>query len=88
MKMYEVLEYLASLHYSKKEEWEQARVIAFMIAQVNSSKKLKMKEVIPLPWDESEKEEISVEEVKRLTSKAKELENKLNGGLSNKTTAK
>lgn len=87
MKAYEALEYLASLHYGKKEEWEQARFIAYMVGQVNSTKTLKLTDIIRFPWDEEQEDVIDENEIRRLQEKTKLIEKKLNGRLSNKTTA-
>lgn len=88
MKVYEALECLASLHYGKKEEWEQARFIAYMVGQVNSTKTLKLTDIIRFPWDEDVEEVVIDEnEIKRLQERTKLIEKKLNGRLSNKTTA-
>lgn len=35
-----------------KESWEQARLIAYLIAQTNSKKKLKMTDILKFQWDE------------------------------------
>lgn len=86
MKVYEALECLASLHYVKKEEWEQARFIAYMVGQVNSTKTLKLTDIIRFPWDEEQEDVIDENEIRRLQEKTKLIEKKLNGRLSNKTT--
>ena len=35
-----------------KESWEQARLIAYIIAQTNSKKKLKLTDILKFQWDE------------------------------------
>lgn len=60
-------------HYSHKDEWEQARFISYVVAQVNSKKKLKLSDIIDLPWEKENEElnkAVSDEEVNRLRNKA------------------
>lgn len=63
-------------YYSVKDQWEQARLIAYMTAQVNSKRKLTFQDIVEFPWENEEDEEevkpISQEEIKRLQEKAKE----------------
>lgn len=35
-----------------KESWEQSRLIAYIIAQTNSKKKLKLTDILKFQWDE------------------------------------
>lgn len=75
MEWYEINAALQYQYYSYKENWEQARLIAYMIAQVNSKKHLKLEEIIKFPWD-NEKEmsiadtKITKEDIERLNKKA------------------
>lgn len=63
-------------YYSVKDQWEQARLVAYMTAQVNSKRKLTFQDIVEFPWENEEDEEevkpISQEEIKRLQEKAKE----------------
>lgn len=34
-----------------KESWEQARLIAYVVAQTNSRKKLKLQDIVKFEWD-------------------------------------
>lgn len=74
MEWYEINAALEYQHYSFKEDWEQTRLIAFMIAQVNSKKRLKMEDIIKFPWDnelhDSEDTKITKEDIERLNKMA------------------
>lgn len=71
MKVYEALEYLGSLQSREKESWERTRIMAYITAQVNSSKKIKPSDIMQFPWDEEKHvTEITQEERERLIKKA------------------
>lgn len=79
MQMYEVSALMKYSYQKHKEEWEQARLISYLIAQTNSSKKLKMEDIIKFHWEKehiTEKNEmdISQEEIEMLSKKAMEME--------------
>lgn len=60
-------------HYAHKDEWEQARLIAYLVAQTNSTKKLKMSDIIEFPWEKESSEkntEITNADLERLKIKA------------------
>ena len=74
MDMTEVASILKYQHYAHSDEWEQSRLISFVIGQVNSKKKLKPSDIIDFSWDnanETNIKAVSNEEVKRLREKAK-----------------
>lgn len=59
-------------HYAFKDNWEQARLISYLIAQVNSKKKLKFSDIMEFHWDkETEIEGVSNEEITQLREQAK-----------------
>lgn len=63
--------------YKSKEEWEQSRLVSYIQAQSQSTKKLKMKDIIEFPWEKEETEHntsASNEDRKRLEAKAKQME--------------
>lgn len=67
-------------YYRHKEDWEQARLISYLIAQVNSNKKLKVTDIVKFPWEsETDKDDtyISEEDIKMLSEKAKQYEQML-----------
>ena len=73
MEWYEIESVINYQHYANKENWEQARLIAYIIAQVNSKKRLKIEDIIKFPWDSEFKEEnqtISKEDIERLNKLA------------------
>lgn len=60
MEGYEINSLMKYSYYKHKDNYDMARLIAYFIAQVNSKKKLKPKDVIEFPW---EKEYFQVSEV-------------------------
>lgn len=78
--MYEITPYIRNIHLRSKEGWEQARLGAYITAQVNSTKKLKITDIMEFPWEATAKskkmqtgvKEISNEDVNRLRNKAKQ----------------
>ena len=74
MQMYEVKAVLENLQYKNKTSWEQARMIAYVIAQCNSTKKLKPTDIMQFSWDDDTTGETSIsnEDIKRLREKAKQ----------------
>lgn len=62
MKPYELAIICDSLHLRHKESWEQARMVAYITAQANSSKRLKPSDIITFPWEkENEDTQASVQ---------------------------
>lgn len=77
MEWYEVDAALKYQYYSYKEDWEQARMISYIVAQVNSKKRLKLEDIIKFPWDNKGGEmehQISKEDIERLQQMAKNYE--------------
>lgn len=75
MDWYEVNSLMKYRHYAVKEQWEQARLITYMTAQVNSRKHLKLTDIITFPWEKEEEEEntaVTDDDVKRLKAMAQE----------------
>ena len=75
--MYEIEPLVSNIYRKNKESWEQTRFISFIVAQVNSTKKLKPTDILSFNWDdipESEKHStaISNEDIKRLQEQADE----------------
>ena len=64
MQMYELEPLISNLHKKDRNSWEQARMIAYVIAQCNSTKKLKPTDIMQFTWDN--------EDIKRLKEKAKQ----------------
>lgn len=80
MDFIEVESFIDGLNRRNREAWEQTRLLAFIIAQSNSTRTLKQTDILRFPWDEEEKKDTSVtdEEMQRLRAKAKEVESQLN----------
>ena len=73
MQMYEVNGLMKYEYYAKKDEWEETRLLSYIIAQVNSKKKLKIDDIMSFHWEnEQDKTATSKEEFERLRNKAKE----------------
>ena len=72
--MYEIRALLKYDHYSHKDDWEMSRLIAYVIAQVNSKKKLKFQDIAKFYWEDEEQDEhdtsISKEDIERLKKRA------------------
>lgn len=56
MKPYELQLICESLHLRTKENWEQSRLVAYLIAQTNSKKRLKPTDILKFPWEKTEKD--------------------------------
>lgn len=55
MKPYELQLITESLHLRYRDSWEQTRYLCYMIAQVNSKKRLKPKDLMVFPWEKESK---------------------------------
>lgn len=76
--MYELSTLLKNITKKNKESWEQARMISYVIAQTNSTKKLNPTDILTFSWDniDSNKEtSISEKDVERLKEKSKQFLN-------------
>jgi hypothetical protein len=80
MQFYELNTILSSLNKSIKNTWEQTRMIAYTIAQCNSTKQLKPTDILKFDWDNNDhkQEIITKEDVARLKEKATTFASKLN----------
>lgn len=77
MESYEIRAILETHSLRSRENWEQTRMICYMTAQANSTKKLIPSDILKFPWDnegeESEPETlISTEDIERLKKKAEQ----------------
>lgn len=81
MSIQEAESFLEGLQNSKRDGWEQSRLIAYMVARVNTTSDIELTDIIRFSWDEKkEKEKITSEEIERLRSMAKEIEKQMNHG--------
>lgn len=71
MRGYELQILLDSLEYTYLNEWEQTRIISYVIAQTHSTKHIKPSDIIKFEWDkEKEKDtKMTKKDVKRLKEK-------------------
>lgn len=51
MKFYELSPILKNLNVSVKNDWEIARQLSYIIAQTQSTKKIKPSDIMQFPWD-------------------------------------
>ena len=82
MKWYEVEACIKGLENKNKASWEQRRFLAYIIAQVNSTKKLKPTDILSFTWDKEDDNKntmITNEDIERLKNKANQIIKKLNG---------
>ena len=82
MKPYELAIICDSLHLRQKDSWEQARMLAYITAQVNSTKKLKPTDIIKFAWENVDEvapisKPLTKEDVERIKAKALEREKEL-----------
>lgn len=68
--------------YTDRNQWESARLNAYVTAQVNSKKKLGVKDILTFNWEKEDEDtfekdyEISNEDINRLKELSKQWENK------------
>lgn len=81
MEQYEIPLLIKNLYLKNKESWEQARMVSYIIAQTQSTKKLKVTDIIKFPWENSNKQNqiVSSEDKERLIKKTKLIKQYLNG---------
>lgn len=83
MTLAEVRCFLEGLGRRNRESWEQTRIVAYVIAQANSTKDLEPSDVLCFPWDEKEEKgqtTVTDEEMERLREKVKLIEKEINHG--------
>lgn len=76
IEVYELNAALKYQYYAVKDDWEQARLIAYMIAQVNSKNRMRVQDIITFFWEEDEEEKgdtsISKEQIEMLKAQAQQ----------------
>lgn len=81
MTLGEIETFLTGFYRRSREAWEQTRILGYIIAQANSTKKLKQTDIIRFPWDSEDIEikdtSVSDEDMKRLREMAKQIEKTL-----------
>lgn len=78
MKIYEVESILKHYQYHFKTSWEQTRLISYILAQVNTKKKLKSTDIINFEWDNNSndnitKQQMSESDIQLFRDKAKQI---------------
>lgn len=68
---WELNDLVQGIKWMDRNTWEQARLQAYLTAQVNSKNKLSPTDILKLPWDEGGEDidhdtEISKEDIERL----------------------
>lgn len=58
MEVYEMKAILDNLYLKDKEGWEQTRMLAYIMAQVNSTKPLKASDIMRFLWDKQPEESL------------------------------
>lgn len=76
IELYEINALMKYSYYNSKDNWEQARLIAYLQAQTHSSKKLKVDDIIKFPWEKETQHDtyISTEDINRLSDMAEQYE--------------
>lgn len=78
MQFYEIDSLLDSYYLKHKDSWEQARLIAYMTAQVNSKNTISPEDIIKFHWEKDKSVVLSEEAHKSIELDIKEFEDKLN----------
>lgn len=78
MKFYEIEALIENQWMKDKESWEQARLQAYITAQVNSTKKIEMSDLLTFPWEKDIKVEDTQEDKEALLKEMKEWEKIMN----------
>lgn len=79
MQDYEIQDCLDNIPYLCTNEWESARLNAYVTAQVNSKKKLSPQDIVKFAWEKEEVSsniEISNEDIDRLRKKSEQITKK------------
>lgn len=80
MEFFEIRALMKYSYYANKEDWEQARLVAYIIAQCNSTKNLKMQDILSFHWEDNKSEDttITAKDIDRLQEKSKQFAALLN----------
>lgn len=76
MQWYEIIAALKYQHYAIKDEWEQARLVSYIMAQCNSKSRLKLEDIVKFYWEKEEGEddpddkEVTPDDVHRMQNTA------------------
>ncbi len=80
MPFYEMETLIENRWMKDVESWEQARTVAYITAQCQSTKHIDPKKILPFPWDrvKTEKVEDTQEERDAVYREMKEMEERMN----------
>ena len=75
MEMYEIRAVMNYEYLAHKDSWEQARLVAYLVAQSNSSKRINISDIAKFYWEKEEEAgsdntTISNDDISRLKEKA------------------
>ena len=75
MEMYEIRAVMDYEYLAHKDSWEQARLVAYLVAQSNSSKRINITDIAKFYWEKEEEASsdnttISNDDISRLKEKA------------------
>lgn len=85
MQLYELEVILDNLQLRHKQNWEQTRLLAYIIAQSNSTKKINITDVVKFSWDNEKNETIDImtdADKDRLKKKSNEIIKELNAKIN------
>ena len=80
MSFYEMDALMENLYLVDKSDWERTRTLSYIVAQVNSKKKLSPEKIMKFPWDSESSGDhtrLTDAEVARLEEERKILEEKM-----------
>lgn len=75
MEIYEAQCAIKYQYYAYKDSWEQARLIAYITAQCNSTKRLSQDDIISFYWENKEEDELTDKEIDNFANYAKQVLN-------------
>lgn len=84
MTEWEALEMLSNLDVANRQDWERTRLQLYATAQANSTKKLKLEDIMQFAWEKKSEEdkvkEISNNDIKRIQERAQYIKEKFING--------
>lgn len=78
MEYYEIEALMEFRYLKEKSSWEQVRELAYITAQVNSSKTITPETIMKFPWDKKIEVVETEEDIRSVMEEMKDIENKLN----------
>ena len=84
LQQWEVELFYDNLKYANRPEWEQTRLLMYILAQTNSKKKLKITDLMKFPWDSEGEDVETIEDTKENRDKLRERAKQFEKFLQNK----